>query len=157
MKQPEMWVSCIPLLLGITVIGLAAERGFTSWPAAKPILDDQHGGLPAELQNADEGRWNAWTRRQDIAIRARLEQGNLDSMVNLLLFGTSFTKQPRIGIQKLTEAAKNGTLRSRVDDLVAGLRNPGNNERLKFLGDVLRRKGIDPGGVTPDICVFIYA
>jgi hypothetical protein len=79
-------------------------------------------------------------------------------MVNLLLFGTSFTKEPRITIEGLTEASKAGTLRSRVDDLVAGLRNPAGNERLIFLSGMLRGEGFDPG--TPDGAqktgVFIY-
>jgi hypothetical protein len=85
----------------------------------------------------------AWARQQDKAIRARLEQGDLDSMANLLLFGTSFTRQPRIAVEGLTEASKSGILRARVDDLLAGLRNPGDNERLLFLRDLLLQKGID--------------
>ena len=50
----------------------------------------------------------AWSQRQDKAIRARLQQGDLDSMVNLLLYGTSFTKQPRIKVEGFTEASKAG-------------------------------------------------
>lgn len=64
-------------------------------------------------------------------------------MVNLLLLGASFTKQPRIPMEKLAEASKSGRLRARVDDLVAGLREPGDNERLVFLQGLLRGRGID--------------
>jgi len=71
----------------------------------KPVLDGQRDRLPAELRNADEAKWSAWSRQQDKAIRARLEQGDLDSMMNLLLFGTSFTKQPRIRIERATMSA----------------------------------------------------
>jgi hypothetical protein len=85
----------------------------------------------------------AWARQQDKAIRTRLEQGDLDSLANLLLFGTSFTRQPRITIEGLAEASKSGIVRARVEDLVAGLRNPGDNERLALLRNVLVRKGID--------------
>jgi SAM-dependent methyltransferase len=91
---------------------------------------------------------------RDKAIRARLEQGDLDSMVNLLLLGTSFTKQPRIRIENITEASKSGVLRARVDDLVAGIRNPGSNERLIFLRGLLRSKWIDPAPKATG--VFIY-
>jgi hypothetical protein len=35
-------------------------------------------------------------------------------------------------------------LRGRIDDLVAGLQNPGDNERLVFLASLLRSIGIDP-------------
>jgi hypothetical protein len=76
-------------------------------------------------------------------------------MVNLLLFGTSFTKQPRIRVEGLTEASKAGTLRARVDDLVAGLRSAGDNERLNFLSGLLRSEGVDPGA-RGETGVFIY-
>jgi hypothetical protein len=76
-------------------------------------------------------------------------------MVNLLLYGSSFTKQPRIKVEGLTEASKAGTLRARVDDLVTGLGNPGDNERLVFLGSLLRSKGIDPSS-PGETGVFIY-
>src|ERR1700733_651772 len=126
------------------ICALAADRAFISWANAKPVLDqlmDQPGDLlPAELRNPNEARWRAWSQRQDKAIRARLQQGDLDSMVNLLFYGTSFTKQPRIKVEGLTEASKHGTLRARGDGLVAGLRGPGDNERLVFLSNLLRSK-----------------
>lgn len=153
-----MRVSSIPLILyfgfslfgGAAQTGLAAERVFTPWADAK------RGNLPPELRNAGESRWNAWAHKRDKTIRGRLEQGDFDSMVNLLLLGTSFTKQPRIPVEDLTEASKSGVLRARVDDLVAGLRNPGGNERLEFVAGLLRDNGVDPKAVSPDAGVFIY-
>jgi hypothetical protein len=148
LKYTPPW--CVPAIFGaaLSLAGalgaLAADRTFTSYADAKPILEAQRGQLPAELTNADEAKWTAWSRQQDQAIRARLEQGDLDSMVNLLLFGTSFTKQPRIKMETLTEASKAGVLKARVDDLVAGLRNPGDNERVAFLSALLRSRGLDP-------------
>jgi hypothetical protein len=73
----------------------------------------------------------------------------LDSMVNLLLFGTSFTRQPRISMQGegIAAASKSGVLRARVDDLVSGLRNPGDNERLTFLRRLLKTEGPRQTGV----------
>jgi len=117
---------------------LGADRVFTSFASVKPVLDAQRDRLPLELKNANETKWNAWSRQQDKAIRARLQQGDLDSMVNLLLFGTSFTKQPRIRMEGITEASRAGILRARVDDLVAGLLSPGDNERLLFLSGLLQ-------------------
>jgi len=121
-------------------------------------LDNQRERLPPTLNNADEEKWNAWTRKQDKTIRARLQQGDLDSMVNLLLFGTSFTKQPRIQMENLTEASKSGLLRARVDDLVAGVRSPGANERLIFLRGPVRGEGIDPEAAdgARETGVFVY-
>ncbi len=151
--------SCIrlilPLVCGVALSVLAADRAFTSYASVKPVLDQPGDLLPAELRNPNEAKWIAWSQRQDKAIRARLQQGDLDSMVNLLLYGTSFTRQPRIKVEALTEASKAGTLRARVDDLVAGLRNPGDNERLVFLSGLLRSEGIDPSA-PGETGVFIY-
>jgi SAM-dependent methyltransferase len=122
----------------------AANRAFVPYAAAKPILQQAREQLPDGLRGADEAKWLAWCRQRDKAIRARLQQGDLDSMVNLLLLGTSFTKQPRIRMDALDAASRNGILRARVDDLVAGLRQPGDNERLLFLQKLARAEGIQP-------------
>ena len=147
--------SIVPLVCVVTLSVLAADRVFTSYASVKPVLDQPGEALPAELRNPNEVKWKAWSQRQDKAIRARLQQGDLDSMANLLLYGTSFTKQPRIKVESITEASRAGTLRARVDDLMAGLRNPGDNERLVFLSGLLRSKGIDPN-VPGETGVFIY-
>src|SRR5580704_11369594 len=144
-----------PLVCASSACVLAAERAFTSWANAKPVLDQPGDLLPAELRNPNEATWSAWSQRQDKAIRARLQQGDLDSMVNLLLYGTSFTKQPRIKVEAFAEASRAGILRARVADLVAGLRSPGNNERLTFLNGLLRSQGIDPRS-PGETGVFIY-
>jgi SAM-dependent methyltransferase len=126
------------LLLGLsaTLHLFSAERGFLPYASVKTIL-------PAELHITNDEQWLAWRQMQDKAIRARLEQGDLDSLVNLLLLGTSFTKQPRIPMDRITQASKAGTLRARIDDMVAGVRSPGANERLMFVQALLRREGID--------------
>jgi hypothetical protein len=134
----------IAVAIAATASSFAAERAFPSFADIKSLLEAQREQLPADLKNADEAKWLAWCRREDKAIRARLEQGDLDSMVNLLLYGASFTSQPRIRMETLTEASKAGVLRARVDDLVAGLRNPGENERLLLIQDLVRNHGIDP-------------
>src|ERR1700720_1205264 len=147
--------SIIPLVCGVALSVLAAERAFTSYASVKSVLDQPGDLLPAELRNPNEAKWSAWSQRQDKAIRARLQQGDLDSMVNLLFYGTSFTKQPRIKVEAFTEASRAGLLRARVDDLVAGLRSPGDNERLTFLNGLLRSQGIDPSA-PGETGVFIY-
>ncbi len=134
----------------------AAERGFASFADVKAVLDAHRNQLPSELKDADEAKWTAWSRQQDKAIRGRLRQGELDSMVNLLLFGTSFTREPRVRIEDITEAAKSGVVRARVDDLVAGLRNPAGNERLIFLNGLLKGIGVNPEAGGPETGVFIY-
>jgi len=145
-----LWVGLLAAL-GL----LAASRAFAPYANVKPILVQDRDQLPAELTNADEAKWLAWTRQQDKAIRARLEQGELDSTVNLLLYGTSFTKQQRITMERITEASKSGVLRARVDDLVTGLSAPGDNERLIFVQRLLRDKGVDPSEDPKTTGVFL--
>jgi len=144
-----------PLVCSFAVGVLAADRAFTSYGGAKAVLNQPGDLVPAELRNPNAAKWSAWSRQQDKAIRARLQQGDLDSMVNFLLYGTSFTKQPPIKLEAFTEASRSGILRARVDDLVAGLRNPGDNERLSFLNGLLRGQGIDPSS-PGETGVFLY-
>ncbi len=156
MKHSGRFPRLFLLVFGFAVGMLAADRASTSsYVSVKPVLDQPGDVLPAELKNPNEAKWRAWSQRQDKAIRARLQQGDLDSMVNLLLYGTSFTKQPRIQVENFTQASKAGIVRARVDDLVAGVRNPGDNERLVFLNRLLRNQGIDPNS-PGETGVFIY-
>jgi hypothetical protein len=148
-------LASIPIIFAAAMSLLAASRAFTSYASVKAVLEAQADRLPEGLRNPDEAKWSAWSQQQDQAIRARLEQGDLDSMVNLLLLGTSFTKRPRILVENITEASKSGALRTRVDDLVTGLGNPGDNQRLVFLSGLLRSRGIDPA--APGAAgVFLY-
>lgn len=124
----------------------ASKGPLTSYANVKAVLDAYPGRLPAGLAGGDSKTWTAWERKQDVAIRSRLEEGDLESMVNLLLLGTSFTKQPRIQMENLAEASRSGVLRARVEDLVEGMRDPGENERLAFLNDLVRERRVDDPG-----------
>ena len=68
---------------------------------AKPVLETLRKELvPAELREksqADiEAMWPGWVSRHDADIRARLDRGDEDSIINLLLFGVTFTTRPRV-------------------------------------------------------------
>src|SRR5580704_12290590 len=100
------WVQIGSILLLAAGVGFTADHTFTSYASVKPVLDGAGNRLPADLKNPDQAKWAAWSRRQDQAIRARLDQGDLDSMVILRLLGASFTKQPRVKMENLAEASK---------------------------------------------------
>jgi SAM-dependent methyltransferase len=105
------------------------------------VLEAVANDLPPQLKEPSAAKWNSWAQQEDNVVRARLERGALDSMINLLLFGTSFTTQPRV----ITMNDPNDALvQARTDDLLRGLRNPENNERLIFLRNLLRGRGLDP-------------
>lgn len=118
---------------------LMKKRKVVSFATVKPVLDALPNELPPELREPNESKWKSWAQREDALIRARLEQGARDSMINLLLFGTSFTDQPRA--QALLEP-NDPLLQSRLNDFVRALRDPHGNERFVFVRNLLERRGL---------------
>jgi len=111
-----------------------------SYEDAKPSLEAHATAIGA-------AEWPAWVSRRNAEIRARLAQGDEDSVVNLWMYGTSFTKHARVTDR---EAARLGNpeaiqdlLLARLDDFVSALARPGTNERLQFARDLVVRQGID--------------
>lgn len=111
---------------------------------ARPILQLLDEIAPAELKGkppeAQAALWLDWVKARDAAVRARLRQGDEDTLINFLLFGASFTKEPRVTaveLQRLKQAreaeAAGKIINARIDDLLRGLAAPGANERLLFL------------------------
>src|SRR6058998_4110301 len=117
------------------------HRPVISFPTVKPVLEALGDKLPPQLREANEAKWKTWAQHEDDVVRGRLEQGALDSMINLLLFGTSFTTQPRVITMRDFE---DPVVQARVADLVEALRDAKNNERLIFLRNVLQSRGIHP-------------
>ena len=119
--------------------------------------------MPAELRAAGPrdlpSVWASWVARGDAAIRARLVQGDEDSLVNFLLFGISFTRKPRITLSALAKTGEKNLLspennlpeaagfvkaiQSRADDLIQAMAAPGKNERLLFARVLIKSKGYE--------------
>src|SRR5258706_4352925 len=109
--------------------------------------------LPAEFRArapADiEAIWPGWISRHDAAIGARLDRGDEDSIINLLLFGVTFTTRPRVSERDVPSLGQSGQLfegplvQGRLADLVAGITSPDANERLVFVRRVAERLGFD--------------
>ena len=99
-----------------------------------------------------ETEWPRWIERRDREIRARLEQGDEDTIVNWTLFGTTFTSQPRAvlgAVESGTADDRELVLRrtielisARVEDLLDALAAPGSDERRLFARAFLQRKGL---------------
>jgi hypothetical protein len=125
-----------------------------SYAEARPIVESLRPDLlPEELRAAApherESLWPGWVSRHDRAIRSRIEQGDRDSIVNFLLFGTSFTTRPRAtgpDLAALKERGRNALLpfAGRIEDLAAGIASPGANERLQFARRFVEPLGSDP-------------
>ncbi|HEX4135219.1 MAG TPA: hypothetical protein VHY84_11460 [Bryobacteraceae bacterium] len=117
-------------------------------------------GLAAPSRSA----WHQWIQSHDAAIRSRIRRGEEDSLVNLVLFGVSFTTQPRVTPEdtalesfraapsqsrfgtttvlpnrdRLGAAMTYSIIDARVRDFVRALGNPGGNERLVWLRNMLQ-------------------
>jgi hypothetical protein len=123
---------------------------------ARPILTELAGKLPSELNALSaaqmEKAWPDWIERHDREIRVRLEQGDEDTIVNWMLFGTSFTSRPRAvlgaveagatGNQELVLRRTIELIAARLDDLLQALAVPGTDERRRFARAFLERKGL---------------
>lgn len=148
------------LLLVPLVLAAQGSAEFIPYSDARPIFDAlREDRLPPEFRGLTpaqrEVAWPGWVMRRDAAIRARVDEGDEDSLINLLQFGTSFTKQPRITEQRLAGVVmrKAGSpdvfvpspvLKARIDDFVVAVSAPGTNERLLFARRVVERRGLDP-------------
>jgi hypothetical protein len=136
---------------------------FISYEEAKPAIEATRPDLPEELARLDADAlakaWPEWVKKRDAEIRARLEQGDEDTLINLLLFGTSFTRAPRVTQENLTRLAPQAQAASsdpqlqaaapwiaaRIEDLLTGAAAPGANQHLAFARGLLRLQGMDPG------------
>jgi hypothetical protein len=134
---------------------------FTPYSDAQPILQAMAEALPEPLKNLDpaklEAAWPGWVKQRDAEIRSRLEQGDEDSVTNFLMFGTSFTPEPRLTVAYLKQLRETnadqpdspanaesglGTyLEMRAEDFVKALATPGKDERIEFARRVLARDG----------------
>jgi hypothetical protein len=152
MKKSLVWMS-VALAVGILAVDLTGQVQKTNIPFAdaKPILEAlRQDLLPAELRGTTapeiESVWPRWVARRDAEIRRRLERGDEDSVVNFLLFGVTFTKQPRVTERDLDARLANSAavVRGRIESMIAGIAAPDENERLQLVRDIVVRRGIDP-------------
>lgn len=163
-ERSRRWIACIGLLLVVSAEA-AAVKGparYIRFAEAQSILVELAGALPPELTKLTEmqleAAWPAWIERHDREIRARLEQGDEDTIVNWLLFGTSFTAQPRAlmdAVEANTSADREAVLRptlelisARLDDLIKALAAPGADERRLFARRLFERRGLGFGTVA---------
>ncbi len=149
------------LLISPAILSLSqaasARAGYVAYEKARPILETLREILPDELRAKNPAdlpsAWPKWVTSRDAEIRARLVQGDEDSVINFMLFGNSFTRKPRITLTALAEVKQNaGTpeatafaevIQARAGDLIQGIVTPGNNERLLFARRLAESKGYD--------------
>ena len=127
-------LSLIALAL-VFLSGLSAQTTppakYLSYAEAAPVYAAL--GVPVPAPDA----WPRAIASADAATRARVAQGDEGTVVNLLLFGTAFTSQPRIRPGQLDRQEIQKALEARLDDFERALARPGGNERLRYARRVL--------------------
>jgi hypothetical protein len=155
---PLAHVRIVGVLLCVTAGAAAAvaPARFVRFSEVRPILIELAGQLPPPLNTLTpaqlETAWPVWIERLDRDIRARLERGDEDTIVNWLLFGISFTSRPRAVLGEVESGAAGNRdlvvrrtielISGRVDDLLEALAAPGTDERRLFARTFLGRKGL---------------
>jgi len=151
----------IGVTLNIASAQAPAGKANIPFAEARPIFQALQPQLwPADLRTqtpaAIEALWPAWITHEDAAIRARVQAGDEDSIINLLLYGTTFTRQPRISEQQLagivvrqretgaTTFVPSPALKGRIEDFIAAVASPAGNERMQFARQVIERDGMEP-------------
>lgn len=130
---------------------------FIPYSDARVIFEGIPTAAPEPLKGmSSEERaaaWPKWVVERDREIRGRLEQGEEDTLTNFLLFGTSFTHQPRVTLAVLdraqakpesaldSESAFGALVRARAVDLVKAAAENEPSERLRFAKTVIERNG----------------
>jgi SAM-dependent methyltransferase len=131
------------------MISPVAAQVKITFQQARPVVEALRPSLPAAIRGLSidemEARWPSWVERHDRDVRARLARGDEDSLVNLWLYGTSFTSAaPAIARDAGRRADVEDLARTRLEDFLAAVSAPEANERLQFARRVLSSRGTDP-------------
>ena len=128
---------------------------FMSLDQARPVLAALQKSLPDKLRSSGDlqaAAWQTWMRESDRDIRDRLERGEEDTLVNLLRFGVTFTREYRIDDEYLVRYGQSSLVNSfaekRASDLVRALAAPHPSEGLLRMRVFLEKKGY-PLKTTP--------
>jgi hypothetical protein len=121
---------------------------FISFESATPVLRGSAGALPPELKAAGQmnaTQWTAWVQRKDREVRDRLIRGEEDTLVNLLRFGVTFTKEYRIDDEFLARYGESSLVNSfaenRANDLIHAWSSPHPSEGLMEMRSFIEQHG----------------
>jgi len=139
---------CLTLLISLFLLPLLtlARGSFTDYSDVQHVLAWLADTLPPELKSSDpstqQKAWPDWVAGHDRDIRKRLVRGDEDTIANWLLFGTSFTLQPRAFFDApATLEALRSRISQRTRDLISVLGSADPDERAAFARQYLLGQG----------------
>ena len=129
-------------------LAVAQTPQFVTFSAAQPVLNAYLNTLPAELKPSGQptaAAWDSWIRSQDKEIRVRIEEGEENTLTNLLRLGVTYTREPRIGYEYLARYGHDSFVDSiadkRANDLIKALAAPHPSEGMVEMRALLDKKG----------------
>ena len=125
MKSVTRRILLTAVLGALPTVPHQAQTRFTSFAEVRNVLSRLADVLPPELKvpNASDAEraWIPWAERQDRAIRSRLQRGDEETIVNWVLFGTTFTRLPRVPLDApgmaVDESQRAKLIAARIVDL----------------------------------------
>ena len=136
-------------LFFVFVLSLCSAFGqtpqFVPFSQAQPILNAYASSLPAELKPPTAAAWDKWIRAQDKEIRIRVEEGEENTLTNLLRQGVTYTKEPIIDYARLEQYGHSSFVNSiadkRANDLIKALAAPHPSAGMMEMRALLEKKG----------------
>ncbi len=149
MTIPRVQFFSLSLFLVLTFSAATAQTPrFVPFSEAQPVLDSYMNSLPAELKPAGKptaATWDKWVRDQDKDIRVRIEQGEENTLTNLLRLGVTYTTEPRITYEELAKYGSssfvNNIADKRANDLIKALAGPHPSAGMIEMRALLQKKG----------------
>jgi CheR methyltransferase, SAM binding domain len=144
------WIALLTVLL--SGAGIGARPRHADYTEVRSVILGHPDSLPIDLatrnESQREAKWLDWIADHDRAIRARLAQGDEDTIINWMLFGTSFTSLPAAVTDETAAdpAAESRrvavVMQARAQELVRALAAPTTDERLLFARRVLEGRNV---------------
>jgi hypothetical protein len=131
---------------------LARDQARVTFEQASHVLEAMQSSLPEAFRERSLQQiarlWPQWIEQHDRDVRARLERGDEDSLVNFWLYGTSFTSRPPALVGAAAPPGSfDDIVAGRLEDLLDRVTTPGDDERLQFTGRTLVARNADPASV----------
>src|SRR5215475_1231999 len=146
-RPVHLWIVLASCFAGFSALA-SGQHSFTTYDDVAPVLPFVADALPAALKSSDSSLqrkvWSDWNVAHDREIRGRLLRGDEDTVVDWLLFGTSFTREPRV-LFDVPPASNDLTrvISRRTTDLIAVLTSRHTDERSLFARQLLAREGYE--------------
>jgi hypothetical protein len=151
-RHPVAWRTGLAIGLAAGAVCLIAQPSlYLPLSAAAPLATELRAAVPSDAPALTgpqaASQWTAWLTQRDRLIRARLAEGDEDTLVNWVLLGSSFTTQPPARLDAVNGADERAVdqvialIVARVADVMRALATPGTDERLLFARNFLQSKG----------------